>query len=294
MGNCKINSLVRWFLSQCDGILGSWINLFKVCLLTWQLCQTQLVVDWQMVTGAVWRPSSHWLRKAPGRDQPEAVLADHPLLVFRGTYGQLLRVHVHSHREDHGTGWTCLRLVLVFPKMCSASLDRLIGFKGSSRTLVLGKLLVKAKWNPLFRHYLEPKMCNRHMAISGRGMEVFCTFPFNFGTITLVFVGWLAGWLVECSHGKGVLRKTGGNWFNLLLLFDPYHTNDCPASPWLFHSIHHLQAKDPGICTEQADSESSCDCTFSRRSLQCGGLIKRTNLPGNVLDFNPSCLLSAV
>lgn len=102
--------------------------------------------------------------------------------------------------------------------MCSASLDRLIGFKGSSRTLVLGKLLVKAKWNPLFRHYLEPKMCNRHMAISGRGMEVFCTFPFNFGTITLVFVGWLAGWLVECSHGKGVLRKTGGNWSSFCFL----------------------------------------------------------------------------
>lgn len=79
--------------------------------------------------------------------------------------------------------------------MYSANLDWLIGFKESRHcTWVLGKLLVKTKWNPLFQYYLEPKMCNMHMAISEvREVEFFSIFPFNFGITTLVWVGWLVG-----------------------------------------------------------------------------------------------------
>lgn len=75
--------------------------------------------------------------------------------------------------------------------------------------MVLGKLLVKVKWNLLFSTTCPKHVIGIWQLGWGGVMEVFSTFPFNFGTTTLVLIGWLVGWLVECSHGKGVLRHWG-------------------------------------------------------------------------------------
>lgn len=102
----------------------------------------------------------------------------------------------------------------------------------------------------------------------------------------------MVGWLVQCSHGKGVvLRKTPGEtgltfgFLTCTTLMIVQHLLEC------FTISTSCNKKILAYDTEQVDSPSVI-APFLKGA--CNVVAKRTNLLGKVLDFNPSRLLSAV
>lgn len=126
--NFKIKSVVKWFLLPCDLILGSCTNLFKVCLLTWQL--QGLNLSWTDKWWNAKAPSS----AAEASNLDPATCAHWSSSSFCLPLGVYMTSPLDSYSDSQREPWcwsTCLRLVKVIPRVCSAGLDRLICFQGS-------------------------------------------------------------------------------------------------------------------------------------------------------------------